>query len=386
MQQNLTFLPEIVELRHKLHSLAERSGEEHQTSAAVGEFLSGAGPDRLLTGVAGTGIIATWDSGKEGPDTVFRSELDALPIPEQNDFPYRSRNEETGHKCGHDGHMAILCGVGRHLARQPPRRGRVHLLFQPAEETGQGARAMIESGEVDELQPDGIFALHNLPGYEQNQVVVRRGVFAAGSCGFIARMQGATSHAGHPEQGRSPALAMAQLVESLSAMPQFFVPPEQPAKVTVIHASLGERAFGTSPGRAEVMATLRAFDEELLKRLLGKAEEVARGLATAHELEAEVEQVERFIVTENDDKAVTRIAKTADRLQYNLLEKEEPFPWSEDFGHFTARYPGALFGLGSGTDHPSLHDAAYDFPDGLLEPGIRLFAGLADDLNGSGQP
>lgn len=386
MRQHLPYLPEIVELRHALHALAEPSGEEHETSAAVGEYLSDTGPDHLLSGVAGTGLIATWEGGEEGPDTVFRCELDALPIPEENDFPYRSRREGTGHMCGHDGHMAILCGVARHLASHPPRRGRVHLLFQPAEETGQGARAILDTGKLEELQPDWMFALHNLPGYEQNQVVIRRGVFAAGSCGFIARMRGATSHAGHPEQGRSPALAMSQLVSSLSAMPQFHVPPEQPAKVTVIHASLGERAFGTSPGRAEVMATLRAYDEPLLDRLLQKAEELSRGLADAYGLAIETEQVERFKVTRNHDKAVSRIADVAGKLGLEVRQKKEPFPWSEDFGHFTAHYPGALFGLGSGRDHPSLHDASYDFPDGLLEPGIRLFAGLAGDLNDSAQP
>lgn len=384
MNHPLADMDEIVALRQRLHSLAEPSGEEEKTSAAVGDFLASSGADSLVTGIAGRGVLASFESGRDGPVTMFRAELDALPIDEQLSVEYASRRNGTSHKCGHDGHMAIVCGLSRYLGEHPPSSGTVHLLFQPAEETGRGARAMLDAPQMDDFKPDRVYALHNLPGFERGRVIVRNGVFAAGSTGFIARMRGATSHAAHPEQGNSPALAMSHLMQSLSAMPQFYVSLDDSAKVTVIHAVLGDRAFGTSPGKARVMATIRAYEEKVRDALMERAGKLSRGIAGMYGLEVGTEEVEAFPVTRNDPEAVDRIRAAASRLGLELLEREKPFGWSEDFGHFTGEYPGALFGLGSGTDHPSLHDGGYDFPDDLLETGIQIFAELADTIHGEG--
>lgn len=381
MSPTPTWIDEIVNLRHRLHRLAEPSGEERRTASAVKEFISGSDPDRLREGIGGEGLLAIFESGRPGPETLVRAELDALPIDEQLSVEHRSQREGTSHKCGHDGHMAIVCGLSRHLGEHPPRRGKVHLLFQPSEETGEGARAMLDSPELEDLSPDHVFALHNLPGYKRNRVIVRRGVFAAGSTGIIARFRGGTSHAAHPEQGRSPALAMAQYITSLSAIPQFYAPLDESAKVTVVRAELGERAFGTSPGEAAVMATLRAYGSDVLERILERARAIGEGLARTYGLELAIEETEPFPVTRNDPEAVGRVIAAAGEMGLDLLEKESPFGWSEDFGHFTAEFPGALFGLGSGTGHPPLHDGSYDFPDEILETGITLFVRITEDIH-----
>lgn len=370
----------LVELRHRLHSIAEVSGKEAKTVDYVQAFLKDTGPDKLRSGIGGHGLVATYKGEEEGPSVLIRCELDALPIPDENDVEYASETEGVGHKCGHDGHMAILCGAALQLKKQKPGRGRVHLLFQPAEETGQGAGRMLEDDGFSGINPDYVCALHNLPGYKKHQIVVRPGVFAAASTGFIARFKGATSHAAHPEEGRSPALAMAQLVEALSAVPQYYSALDQSAKVTVIHATLGERAFGTSPGKAQVMATLRTYDNDLLDMLKTKAEAIAKGLAQTYELEVETEWVESFSVTSNDEGVTETIREAARLLELDVFEKPEPFSWSEDFGQFTQAYTGAMFGLGAGKEQPALHASGYDFPDEIIETGVNMFMSIIEQL------
>ena len=369
---------ELVNLRHELHALAEVSGEEENTSQKILSFLKSTNPNEIIEGLGGHGILARYRGEEEGPSILIRCELDALPIPEENDFDYVSKNKETGHKCGHDGHMAIVCGLARLLGQADLSRGEVLLLFQPAEETGQGARRVLDDEQFKGINPDLVFALHNLPGYEKHQIVVKENTFAAASIGLIMRLKGQTSHAAHPEEGNSPAPAMSHLIQDISALPQFYAPLNKAAKATVIHARLGERAFGTSPGYAEVMATLRTYEDETMEILKQKAIEIAEGVSQTYNLGLETEWVESFSATVNDDRAVEVVRKVAKEHALSVLEKEDPFSWSEDFGHFTNVHAGAMFGLGAGNEQPALHASDYDFPDELIETGVKMFAGIVD--------
>ncbi len=373
-------IQKLVDLRHELHSLAEVSGEEEKTAGKITEFLKSTNPDKLFTGLGGHGVLARYSGKEKGPAILVRCELDALPIPEENDFDYRSKNKQTGHKCGHDGHMAIVCGLAQVLGENRPERGEVMLLFQPAEETGQGAQRVLEDEQFGKIEPDWVFALHNLPGYEKHQIIVREQTFAAASVGLIIRLKGQTSHAAHPDEGKSPALAMSHLIQDLSALPQFQVPLNKAAKATVIHARLGEQAFGTSPGYAEVMATLRTYDDETLVNLKEKAIELAKGHSQTYSLELETEWVESFSTTVNDAGAVGIVRKSAKERGLSVLEKQEPFSWSEDFGHLTSVFRGAMFGLGAGVNQSALHASDYDFPDDLIETGVRMFSEIINQF------
>ncbi|MFO7608685.1 MAG: M20/M25/M40 family metallo-hydrolase [Candidatus Krumholzibacteriia bacterium] len=177
---------DLVALRHRLHALAELSGAEAATAAAVADLLRACAPADLLTGLGGHGVAAVFaaPAGAPGPTVVLRAELDALPIPETLDLDHASLTAGCAHKCGHDGHTAILLGVARELAATPPAGGRVVLLFQPAEETGQGAARVAADPRFLDLSPDWLFALHNLPGYPAGKVLVRAGAFCAGSAGL----------------------------------------------------------------------------------------------------------------------------------------------------------------------------------------------------------
>jgi amidohydrolase len=377
IEQNIQ---DLTKFRHHLHSIAEVSGKEQATAEFIADFLGETKPATLQTNIGGHGILATYEGQQKGSHILLRCELDALPIPDKIEANYRSEQDNVGHKCGHDGHMAILCGVAKYLAEASLKAGKVMLLFQPSEETGEGAKRIIEDPKFKSLDIDYCFALHNLPGYEKHQIVVREGVFAAASVGFIADFKGKTAHAAHPEEGTSPALAVAQTIQSLSAVPQFYSPLQEAAKVTVVNANLGERAFGTSPGKGTVMATLRTYNEELLEELKKKCLSIAQQTAQTYGLAFNYEWVEPFPVTKNDNQAYELIKKSAEKLNCKVQDKQNPFSWSEDFGHFTKNIPGAMFGLGAGKSHPPLHAETYDFPDEIIPTGISMFTQIIKEV------
>jgi amidohydrolase len=368
------------ELRRALHAAPELSDHESATASSIAEFLQRQEPDELVTGLGGHGVAAVFRGASPGPCVLLRSELDALPIEETAELPYASRTAGVSHKCGHDGHMAMVAGVGARLMAARPPRGSVVLLFQPAEETGQGARRVLDDARFAPLAPDYAFAVHNLPGFPRGQVILGRGTFASASSGLIIELEGNSSHAAEPERGQSPTLAFAHLVYSLSSGPQLFTALEAAAKVTVIHARLGEVAFGTSPGVAQVMATLRCHEQRVMDRLSERCVRLAERTAAAHDLRCSVRWTEDFPATVNDESCAAWVeaAARAAGLETSLIST--PFPWSEDFGHFTGAFKGALFGLGAGPEHPALHSREYDFPDDLLAAGVDLYYQLLESV------
>ncbi len=367
-------------LRRTLHRHPELSGEERHTASRIKGFLADQKPDHIIEGLGGHGIAAVYDSGKKGPTVLLRSDLDALPIDEVNSFSYRSQHQGVSHKCGHDGHMAILAGLSMIIRDHKPGKGRLVLLFQPEEETGQGAAKVIGDEKYQQIKPDYAFALHNLPGYEENAVVMKEGPFAAASKGMVTKLQGRSSHAAHPEQGISPVNMMCELIGSLMKIPQNTVLFKDFALLTIIHARLGEVAFGTNPGKALVMATLRTFFNEDMETLNEEARKLAQLLAEKHGIEINISYTEEFPATVNHPSATGIVKNAIQRSRSASVMIEEPFRWSEDFGNFTKHTNGALFGLGAGKDHPSLHNHDYDFPDGILKTGIGMFYHIADQL------
>jgi amidohydrolase len=317
-------------------------------------------------------LISKFEGASSGPNILVRCELDGLPISESIEISHGSKNKGISHKCGHDGHMAILAGLALRLKTSKPESGSVSLLFQPAEETGQGARLVLDDNKFKQFEPDIVLALHNLPGYEMGCVILKDNIFASASTGVRINLEGKTSHAGEPEEGNSPALAVAQLIQVLSSIPQFHTSLYQAAKVTIINARIGEVAFGTSPGEGDVMATLRAYSQDILDRLLKKTTEIATKTAETFNLKVKIDSMEPFPATINDPDIVSVIEKSAQEIDLETYKKEVPFAWSEDFGHFTSEFRGALIGVGAGNNHPALHHPDYDFPDELIEPSINL--------------
>lgn len=367
-------------LRRELHKYPETANTEAATARLIGKVIEETGPDALLTGIGGHGLAAVYEGSEDGAAVMFRAELDALPVADEIGAGYKSVNEGLGHKCGHDGHMAVLAGLGMYFKEHPPAKGRAILLFQPAEETGEGSKRVIEDDRFQELKTDYAFAFHNIPGYEKHAVILREGVFAAASRGFIAKLRGKTSHAAHPDQGINPASAMAHLIMKLEALPAEVITDGGYALVTLIHARLGERAFGTSAGYAEVMATFRSYSDQVMQVLVQEAEHYVESLAQPAGLETAFEWTEEFLATENDSRAAGLVRACAIDNGISVIEKNEPFPWSEDFGRFSEQTRAALFGIGAGKEHSELHSPGYDFPDDITETALTLFAAITDRL------
>lgn len=371
-------LPRLVELRRELHRNPELSGREQETAQRIDGFLREFSPDHVVRQLGGTGLAAVYEGTAEGPTVLFRCELDALPIEELSEVPYRSQRSGVGHLCGHDGHMTIVAGLGTLLSHHRPRRGRIVLLFQPAEETGAGALQVLGDPAFEEIRPDTVFSLHNLPRHPLGTILVREGTFNCASRGLVARFRGRTSHAAWPEHGRSPALALAQCLTGLTRISEKKGELTGIPSLTVVHGNLGEEAFGTSPGEATCLATLRTETEEEMEKLVREVLLFVEKTASVERLECEIGWTDVFTSSANDGKATEVIRQAARRLQIPLLEMERPMRESEDFGQLTSRFPGAMFGVGSGESSPQLHNPDYDFPESLLGIGIRMFWEIAE--------
>lgn len=375
-------LRQIIAFRQRLHQHPELSGKEVETAKRTKEFLQMFSPDKIYENLGGNGLAAVYQGKDEGATLLIRADMDALPINETNNFAYKSTTPGVAHKCGHDGHAAILAGVAQALHQRPPSRGRVVLLFQPAEETGQGAKRVIDDPQFAALQPDYTFALHNLPGFAAGTVVVRDKHFAAASKGMIIRLTGKTSHAANPEHGISPAMAVADIIRGFTGLSMEKEGFEDFKLITIIHTRLGEIAFGTTPGYAEVMATLRSFRNDDMQRLTDQAVEIAQQATDRYRLHEKIEWREEFPATVNDKSCVDIIRQTATRNNLKIEEPDTSFRWSEDFGYFTSRYKGAMFGIGSGKSHPELHHPDYDFPDKIIPQAIAMFDGIIRNILG----
>lgn len=363
----------LTRLRRELHQYPELSGQERGTAKRILGFFAPLKPDRTVTKLGGEGLAFIFEGAESGSTTMIRCELDGLPVREDNQFPYRSTIKEKSHACGHDGHMAIVCGVGRTLANCPPKKGQVILLFQPAEETGEGAAKIIESDEYASLQPDYVFALHNLPGHKTHSILLKKGVFAAASKGMEIRLKGRTSHAAFPQDGNSPASAMARIILGLQTLSESV---NGFSLVTVVNALLGELSFGTTPGDAVIRATVRSYDDRILEELIVAGEKLVGQLAQEYRLDYAIRYRECFKATVNHSEAYSLVEKAAYQLKYPVEYQQEPFRWSEDFGQFSKVAKTAFFGIGGGVNHPQLHEAVYDFPDETIATGINMFMAI----------
>ncbi len=378
MTMNSQTVKKIRAFRKELHQEPEVSGKEQQTSSKIKAFFEALQPDEIVEDLGPYGLGVVFKGKEKGPTTLIRAELDALPIPEVGNHRHKSKNQGVSHTCGHDGHMAIVCGVGLELAAQRPAKGKVVLIFQPSEETGLGAGQVIESTNFAQIQPDFAFALHNLPGYAKNEIVLKKGAFTAASKGMTISLHGKTSHAAHPEDGLSPAEAMCKLIIALEKLPESI--PDF-SLVTVIHAQLGEIAFGTSPGEAQVMATLRTFDNKTMQALTNHAEKLVGLIAREQGLDYNISYCEEFEAVINDVVPWELVNDAAKELALKRKHIRTPFRWSEDFGKFASLTNSFLFGLGAGKQQPQLHEGHYDFPDEILGTGVALFTAIIKKLN-----
>lgn len=372
---------DLVAFRKKLHKYPELSGQEEKTAKTILDTIKQFNPTKIISNIGGTGVAAVFDSGEPGITTMFRSELDALPIAESNLFKHKSVNKNISHKCGHDGHSTILIGLAQKLFKKPPPSGKVILLFQPAEETGEGAKAILNDDKFKAIKPDFIFALHNVPGFKKGMIICKKDAFTSSVVSFVLKLIGRTSHAAEPEHGINPDLALQELIYRIKKMDNPEMDSEDFATIASVYATLGSKDYGISAGHAELHMTIRAWTPKQLSKLKQKISDIIEKVSFDNQLKYELDWIYEFSANINDSQAVDYIENAAKSLNYNFYVKSYPFKWGEDFGLFTQHFKGAMFGLGSGENTPALHNPDYDFPDEIIPCGVNMFYEIIKQIN-----
>lgn len=370
---------ELIQLRHALHRHPELSGNESATANRIREFAKAFQPSQIISGIGGHGTAVVYGFG-DGPAVMIRCELDALPIAEANDFAHRSVNQNISHKCGHDGHMAIVAGLFPWLQQQHFTKGKVILLFQPAEETGQGAAAVLKDPAFAALQPDYVFALHNLPGEELHHIIIVNGQYSATVQSVALHFRGRKAHASEPEKGCSPAAAMASVIQQLAGLNINDANRKDFALLTPVYSRMGSPDYGIAAAEGELHYTLRTWSTHAMEELKEKVVTIAREECARHQLAFSAAWFDYFPASMNNENCNRQIRRAAAANEFTVIEKTTPFRFGEDFGWFSQQYPSAMFGIGAGTNMPALHQDDYDFPDELIDTGIRMFTGIIKQL------
>ncbi len=361
------------EIRHKLHRNPEISGSEDQTAAYIAGLLGKVSDMTVYRDIGMHGVIGVKRYG-EGPAVGFRAELDALPVEEESDADHKSQNEGISHACGHDGHMAMVLQALQNLENAKTKRGTAVFFFQSAEETGEGAEAMIGAlteKDLDIPELKACLALHNIPGEEKGIMVLRRGTFACGSSGIEVTVTGRTAHAAHPEDAVNPLNVSVKIISYAEDLPKdredIF------SLSTSIALKAGERTFGTTPKKAVLLLTVRSEDKAHLKKMMDCIGAEANILSREAGANSETEYHEYFPPTVNDD-FFEAAREACEKAGLKTEDKDHPFRWSEDFAWFSEKYPTFYAGIGSGLNQPALHAPDFDFPDELIEKGGNYYA------------
>lgn len=368
------FLPELISIRHDLHANPEIGFEEERTSHVVANRLQEMGVE-VHRGIGKTGLVGLLKNGV-GPTIALRSDMDALPMQELSDLPYRSKIANRFHGCGHDGHMTMLLGAARYLAETRNFSGTAMFVFQPAEEGLGGSRAMIADGLFERFPCDEIYALHNAPHHRKGSVAISNGAAMAGADFFDIRIKGRGGHAALPETTSDPVIAMNTLIQSLQTIVSRNVSPIAAAVISVTKISAGS-AYNVIPDVAEFGGTIRALDEGTRALVREKMRQAAKGCEALHDVSIDIELRDVFSVLHNhpdQTSAVIDIARAIvgeDKVQANCL----PFMASEDFADMLRIIPGAYFFLGQ-KDTAPLHNPSYEFDDDIIPIGAALLASM----------
>ena len=363
-------------LRRDIHREPELGFDTEKTAQKVLDALDGL-PLEIQTGVARNGIVAALVGENEGPTVGLRADMDALPITEETDLPFSSEVDGKMHACGHDGHTSMLVGAAHTLSGMRDRlNGTVKFFFQPAEEGGGGGRVMVEEGAADGL--DSIFALHLWPGLPFGTVATKAGPIMAAADAFEMEVRGTGGHGAMPHLSADAVVIAAHVVTALQTVVSREVDPVEPAVLTVGEIGAGT-AFNVIPEKARLGGTVRTLNEGLRKKMPGRIEAIAQGVARGMRADAHLDYTFSYPVTRNDAGAAGRALKTAGDLlgEESVLELANPSMGAEDFSYFLEKVPGAFVWLGVGEDVSGLHTPQFAFDEKVLPRGSALLTALA---------
>ncbi len=364
--------------RQYLHSRPEFGFEEKQTAAFVAMKLRELGIAEVTEGVGGTGVVGTLTRGKSKRSIALRADMDALRIAEQSELPYASRNPGLMHACGHDGHTAMLLGAAKILADAGDFDGTVRFIFQPAEEWGRGALAMIEDGIMQRFPFDEIYGIHNMPGLPIGCFQTRPGAIMSAEDNFEIVLRGLGGHAARPHAVNDVLVGACALVMNLQTIVSRRLNPAEIAVVSVTEL-ITDGTRNALPGLARILGDARSFRPEISAEIERQMRIIAEGTAMTYRLTADLSYSRVFVPLVNDPALVEEaFAAAADVFQPGGIEvRPEPMTASEDFARFLDFVPGCFVFLGNGELSAPLHNASYDFNDDGLVYGARLHASIA---------
>jgi len=376
---------EMAEWRRDIHAHPELAFEEVRTSQLVAEKLESWGI-AVTRGLGKTGLVGTLEGREPGGSIGLRADMDALPLQELNDLPYKSTYDGKMHACGHDGHTTILLGAAKHLAENRNFKGTIHFIFQPAEEGFAGAKAMIKDGLFERFPCDEVYGLHNAPHMEFGKIGVMSGPMMAAADTFDIAIQGRGGHGAFPQNSVDPVLIGSQIVTGLQSIISRNTDPQKSGVISVTRFLAGE-AFNVIPDSALLGGTVRTFDPEVQDMIIQRMEEVVTGIATALGGSAELRYRRGYPVTINhelnsDYAAAAARAVVGDEA---VVRDIPPVMGAEDFSYMLNERPGCYIWLGQGGQvggEGALHHPRYNFNDDALPIGASYFASLAEQRLG----
>lgn len=376
--------PQMQQWRHHLHQFPETAFEENLTSDYIANLLRQFGLE-VHQGLGKTGVVATLSSGTSTRKIALRADIDALPIQEQNQLPYKSQHHGKMHACGHDGHSAMLLGAAAYLSQHRNFNGTVYLIFQPAEEGQAGAQQMIEDGLFTLFPAESVYGLHNMPGVTQGHFAVKAGAMMASSDNFEICLSGHGTHAAMPHLGSDVIVVAAQLITALQTIVSRSLDPAETAVVSVTQINAGT-AWNVIPETAVICGTFRCFNSAVQQQIKERMEQLAQAICLAHRVTAQVafnSNEVGYPVTVNS-KAEAAIAW---EVAQELVGKEqvfEPVPsmGAEDFSFMLQQKPGCYAWLGNGSVAGGclLHNPHYDFNDDNLTLGVAYWVKLVEKI------
>jgi hippurate hydrolase len=370
---------EMVAIRRRIHENPELAYEEHATADLVAECLARWGYE-VHRGLGGTGVVGTLKAGTSARRIGLRADMDALPIQETSGRPWASKVFGKMHACGHDGHTAMLLSAARHLAATQRFDGTVHLVFQPAEEGGAGAKRMLEDGFLDLFPCDAVYGMHNMPGVLAGRFVAVEGYALSSGDTVTIKVRGKGGHGALPQHAADPIVAASAIVMSLQTIVSRNVPPLEAGIVTVGAFHSGD-APNVIPGEAELSLTVRAFLPQVRDLIARRVTEIAQAQAQVFGCTAQVQYERRYPAVYNHPRE-TQLCRQViqDWLGPEGLDNEHgPTTGSEDFAFFLEKLPGCYVLIGNGVGSEggcNIHNSAYDFNDACLSTGATYWVRL----------
>lgn len=360
----------LIALRRDLHAHPELGFAEHRTADIVANFLAALDIE-VHRGIGKTGVIGVLRSGSGGKTIGLRADMDALPMDDAGEQPWKSLHAGRCHACGHDGHTAMLLGAAEILSRDKNFNGTLVFIFQPAEEGQAGAQAMIDDGLFSRFPCDAVYALHNWPELPLGSAQTRAGAIMAAADRFDITVKGGGGHAAQPHLSPDTLLATGELIVQLNTLVARSVDPCEPALLTVTRVQ-GGFSHNMIPSEASITGTVRTFNPQVQDVIERRLREMTTHITAAHGLTADIRYRRYYPATVNSAAEAELALQAARNAGLNAAVAQKPALTSEDFSFMLRALPGAYLWLGSAESRP-LHHPAYDFNDALIPYGVRWF-------------